>query len=54
MGLVHHIDADREWASDRTSLFGKLDQALEEATAKGWTVVSIKDDCKTIFRVAQQ
>ena len=49
MGLVHHTDADREWAYDRKSHIGKLDKALDEATAKGWTVVSMKDDWKTIF-----
>ena len=49
MGLVHHTDAAREWAYDRQSHFGKLDKALDEATAKGWTVVSMKDDWKTIF-----
>jgi hypothetical protein len=49
MGLVHHTDAEREWAYDRTSHVGQLDKALDEALAKGWTVVSMKDDWKTIF-----
>jgi hypothetical protein len=49
MGLVHHTDAEREWAYDRTSHIGQLDKALDEALAKGWTVVSMKDDWKTIF-----
>jgi phosphoglycolate phosphatase-like HAD superfamily hydrolase len=49
MGIVHHTDADREWAYDRTSHVGKLDKALDEATAKGWTLVSMKDDWKTIY-----
>jgi phosphoglycolate phosphatase-like HAD superfamily hydrolase len=49
MGLVHHTDAEREWAYDRTSHIGRLDKALDEANAKGWTVVSMKDDWKTIF-----
>ena len=47
--IVHHTDAAREWAYDRTSHIGKLDQALDEATAKGWTIVSMKDDWATIF-----
>jgi phosphoglycolate phosphatase-like HAD superfamily hydrolase len=47
--IVHHTDADREWAYDRDSHIGKLDEALDEATAKGWTVVDMKDDWKTIF-----
>ena len=47
--IVHHDDADREWAYDRKSSIGKLDKALDEATAKGWTVVSMKDDWKRVF-----
>jgi hypothetical protein len=49
IGLVHHTDAEREWAYDRTSHVGQLDKALDEAFAKGWTVVSMKDDWRTIF-----
>jgi hypothetical protein len=45
MGLVNHTDAEREWAYDRHSPVGQLDEAL----AKGWTVVNMKDDWKTIF-----
>src|SRR5438045_2630231 len=47
--IVHHDDAEREWAYDRKSQIGRLDKAWDEATAKGWTVVSMKDDWKTIF-----
>ena len=47
--LVHHTDADREWAYDRKSSVGRLDKGLDEAKAKGWTVASMKDDWKTIF-----
>lgn len=49
MLLVHHTDADREFAYDRTSPVGKLDKAWNEATAKGWVVVDMKQDWKTIF-----
>jgi hypothetical protein len=49
MGLVHHTDAEREWAYDRNSHVGKLDKALEEANAKGWTVVDMKRDWGTVF-----
>jgi phosphoserine phosphatase len=49
MLLVHHTDAEREYAYDRNSSVGKLDKALDEANAKGWTVVSMKDDWKRIF-----
>jgi phosphoglycolate phosphatase-like HAD superfamily hydrolase len=47
--LVHHDDAGREWAYDRDSKIGRLDKALDEAKAKGWTVVSMKDDWKRVF-----
>jgi hypothetical protein len=49
MGLVHHTDAVREWAYDRQSSIGKLDKALDEAQAKGWTVVDMKPDWKVVF-----
>jgi phosphoserine phosphatase len=47
--IVHHDDADREWAYDRESHIGKLSRGLDEAGAKGWTVVSMKDDWKAIY-----
>lgn len=46
---VHHTDAEREWAYDRASHIGKLDKGLDEATAKGWTVVDMKRDWKRVF-----
>jgi len=49
MGIVHHTDAEREWAYDRTSHIGRLDKALDEANAKGWTVVDMKQDWKRVF-----
>ncbi len=47
--LVHHVDADREFAYDRISRVGKLDKALSEATTRGWTVVSMKSDWNKVF-----
>jgi len=47
--LVHHTDAEREWAYDRNSSVGRLDKALDVARAEGWTVVDMKNDWKTIF-----
>src|SRR5262249_44605020 len=47
--FVHHDDAEREWAYDRQSSIGRLDKGLDEAKAKGWTVVSMKSDWKRIF-----
>ncbi|WP_233383645.1 HAD family hydrolase [Methylobacterium sp. C25] len=47
--LLHHTDAEREWAYDRASHVGKLDKALEEARLRGWTVVDMKRDWKRVF-----
>jgi phosphoglycolate phosphatase-like HAD superfamily hydrolase len=47
--IVHHTDADREWAYDRASSIGRLDKALDEAQAEGWTVVDMKTDWKVIY-----
>jgi phosphoserine phosphatase len=49
MLLVHHTDAEREYKYDRQSAVGKLDTALDEANTKGWVVVDMKKDWKTIF-----
>jgi phosphoglycolate phosphatase-like HAD superfamily hydrolase len=49
MGIVHHTDAEREYAYDRNSRIGRLDKALDEAKKRGWTVVDMKADWKTIF-----
>ena len=48
-GIVHHTDAEREYACDRQSKAGKLDRALDEAAAKGWSVVDMKRDWKVVF-----
>jgi phosphoglycolate phosphatase-like HAD superfamily hydrolase len=47
--IVHHTDAEREWAYDRKSPIGTLDKAWDEAVARGWTLASMKDDWKTVF-----
>ena len=47
--IVHHTDADREYAYDRDSPVGRLSQALDEAPARGWTVVDMKQDWGLIF-----
>jgi phosphoglycolate phosphatase-like HAD superfamily hydrolase len=46
---VHHTDASREWAYDRQSHIGQLDKGLDEASAKGWTVVDMQKDWKRVF-----
>ena len=40
---VRHPDAECEWAYDREARIGRLNQGLDEAVARGWTVVSMKD-----------
>jgi hypothetical protein len=47
--LVHHTDAEREYAYDRQSSVGRLDAALDAATLNHWTVVSMKNDWRQIF-----
>jgi len=49
MGLVHHTDAEREWAYDRNSDSGRLDKGLGEAQARGWTLLDMKDEWKNVF-----
>jgi phosphoglycolate phosphatase-like HAD superfamily hydrolase len=46
---VRHTDAEREWAYGRESSIGRLDKGLDEALEKGWTVVDMQKDWKTIF-----
>ena len=47
--IVHHTDAEREWAYDRDSHVGRLDAALDEAPTRGWTVVDMARDWKVIY-----
>src|SRR5215471_2740733 len=50
MMLVHHDDAEREYAYGAKSKIGTFSDALmTEAKKKGWTIISMKDDWKTIF-----
>ena len=47
--IIHHTDAQREYAYDRNSHIGTLDKALDEATSRGWTVVDMKSDWARIY-----
>jgi len=47
--IVHHDDGVREYAYDRHSAVGRLDKAWDQAKERGWVVVSMKNDWKTIF-----
>ena len=50
LGLfVHHTDADREYAYDRTSHVGTLDKVLDAAATNGWIIVDMKKDWKAVF-----
>jgi phosphoserine phosphatase len=51
---VHHTDAEREFAYDRQSSIGRLDKGLDEARARGWTVVDMKKDWKEIYPSASE
>ncbi len=46
---LHHDDAEREFAYDRKSPFGKLARGLDEAPERGWIVISVQDDWKAVF-----
>jgi hypothetical protein len=50
----HHDDAEREYAYDRKSEVGRLDQVLDATGPAGWTVVSMKRDWRTIFPDARE
>jgi len=47
--LVHHTDAEREYAYDRNTSFGRLDKALDAAPLNHWLVVDMKNDWKEKF-----
>jgi hypothetical protein len=47
--IIHHTDAEREWAYDRASHIGRLDAALTAARGADWTVVDMRRDWRTVF-----
>jgi hypothetical protein len=47
--IIRHTDAEREWAYDRESHIGRLDQALDEAAERGWVVVDMKEDWGRVY-----
>jgi phosphoserine phosphatase len=47
--IVHHDDAEREYAYDRQSHVGKLDRGLDDAGRQGWSLVSMKNDWTRVF-----
>lgn len=51
--IVHHDDAEREWAYDRESHVGRLDKGLDEGPKRGWVIVSMKEDWATVYATGQ-
>lgn len=47
--MVHHTDAEREWAYDRNSSEGRLDRGLDEADNNGWLIVDMANDWQVIY-----
>jgi len=47
--IVHHTDAEREYAYDRDSRVGRLNRAWDEAAERGWIVVDMRHDWKRVF-----
>ena len=47
--IIHHTDAEREWAYDRESHVGRLNEALDTAGEAGWAVVDMAQDWKVVY-----
>ncbi|QIE43796.1 HAD family hydrolase [Meridianimarinicoccus aquatilis] len=47
--IVHHTDADREWAYDRDSHIGSLSRGLDESDARGWLLIDMAGDWANIW-----
>ncbi|MEM7088120.1 MAG: HAD family hydrolase [Pseudomonadota bacterium] len=47
--LIHHTDADREWAYDRDSPIGKLVDGLDKGPDLGWVIVDMAQDWSRIY-----
>lgn len=47
--IVHHTDAEREFAYDREGHIGVLDRGLDEAADRGWLLVDMARDWSRIY-----
>lgn len=47
--IVHHTDAEREWAYDRDSHVGRLDKAMDMAADEGWLLVDMAEDWRIVW-----
>ncbi len=47
--IVHHTDSEREFAYDRESHVGRLDRGLDESDERGWLVIDMARDWKSVW-----
>lgn len=47
--IVHHTDAEREWAYDRNSHVGQLARGLDEGPDRGWLIVDMAEDWSRVW-----
>ena len=47
--IVHHTDAEREWAYDRESSEGRLIKGLDQADENGWLLIDMAQDWQRIY-----
>jgi hypothetical protein len=53
--IVHHTDAEREFAYDRDHVIsGRLDEGLDEANEYGWILADMKSDWNVVFPPTSQ
>jgi len=51
--IVHHTDAEREFAYDRDSHVGKLVRGLDDAASGGWSLIDMRTDWAQVFAFAR-
>lgn len=47
--IVHHTDAEREFAYDRDSHVGRLADGLDQADQRGWLLIDMKNDWAEVW-----
>jgi len=52
--IVHHTDAEREWAYDRESHVGRLARGLDEGPERGWLIVDMARDWGRVWPNASE
>jgi phosphoserine phosphatase len=52
--IVHHTDAEREWAYDRDSSTGRLDRGLDDAASNGWLLIDMANEWNMVFPSEKQ